>query len=87
MSPWPLDIPVSAGKAGGDTDGELQSGICIYLIAERPEGATIRDLADLRLGGLSPTVEIIRVSEAVSVLVDAGLVKMEGSKVCPVAPE
>lgn len=87
MTPRHVDIRVGAGNSGGDTDGELRSGICIYLIAERPEGATIGELAQLTLGGLEPTEEVGRVSKAVSELVHAGEVTMEGGKVRPVVPE
>lgn len=87
MSPRHIDIPLGAGNSDGDTDAELRSGICIYLIAERPEGATIRELAKLTLGGLSPTLEIARVSKAVSELVQAREVVVEGGKVCPITAE
>lgn len=64
-------------------DAELQSAICIYLIAERREGATIGELAQLKLGGRPPSKEVSRVSAAVSTLVREGEVRMEGELVVP----
>lgn len=48
--------------------------ICAYLIAEQRAGATLRELAQLRINGRSGVEEIELVSEAVSELVDEGLV-------------
>jgi len=81
-----MDVRLGA-NSDGDADGELRSDICVYLIAERPEGATVQELAKLTMGGLSPILEITRVSRAVSELIQVGEVMMEGGKVCPVAPE
>jgi hypothetical protein len=67
----------------GDTDAELRSAICIYLVAECREGATIAELARLELGGHPATEEVPRVSKAVSELVEEGEVKMEDKRVCP----
>lgn len=55
-----------------DGDPELRSAIGVYLIGERPEGATIGDLARLKLGGRTPAEEVDCVSRAVSQLVQAG---------------
>ena len=78
----------SSVESQGDTDAELGSAICIYLIAERPDGATIGELAQLTLGGRTPTEEVIHVSAAVSELVRAGLVTLEiEGKVLPVVTE
>ena len=74
-------MPPEAQQLG--EDAELQSAICIYLIGERPEGATIGELAQLRLGGKRPSKEVSRVSGAVSQLVRQGEVKMEGKRVVP----
>jgi hypothetical protein len=67
-----------------DTDAELRSAICIYLIAERREGATIGELARLELGGQPAIEEVPRVSIAVSELVHEGEVMVEEKRVCPV---
>jgi hypothetical protein len=67
----------SAVQSPGDTDAELRSAICIYLIAERREGATIGELARLKLGGNPATEEVPRVSKAVSALVEEGEIKIE----------
>lgn len=71
-------------QSPGDTDAELRSAICIYLIAERREGATIGELARLELGGHPAKQEVPRVSKAVSELVHEGEVMMERERVRPV---
>jgi len=70
-------------QSRGEPDAELRSAICIYLIAERREGATIAELARLELGGKPASEEVPQVSKAVSELVDEGEVKMEKKRVCP----
>lgn len=70
-----------AAEKVGEVDLELCSAICIYLIAEQRDGATIGELARLELGGLPPTEEVARVSEAVSRLVQEGEAWMQGEKV------
>jgi hypothetical protein len=72
---------------GGDPEAELRSAICIYLIAERPSGATVGEIARLGLGGERPIVEVPRVSRAVTQLQQEGEVVREGEKVCPVAAD
>lgn len=72
-----------AAEVSRDSDAELRSAICVYLIGECADGATVGELARLRLGGQLPSVEVKRVSEAVSNLVQEGQVKMEGEKVVP----
>lgn len=84
MSPRYIDIRVGGADAQRDTAATLRSAICIYLIAERRDGATIGELARLALGGRSATDEVARVSKAVSQLVQDGEVTMEGDRVCPV---
>ena len=76
-----------AAQSAPDTDTELRSAICIYLIAERRDGATIGELASLELGGHPASEEVPRVSRAVSELVHEGEVEMEGKRVCPQLPE
>jgi len=66
-----------------DADAELRSAICVYLIGECPDGATVGELAQLQLGGRLPSDEVKRVSGAVSQLVRDGEVKLEGEKVVP----
>jgi hypothetical protein len=73
-------------ESQGDLDAELRSAICIYLVGECRDGATIGALAQLTLGGRTPTEEVEHVSEAVSGLVHAGLV-MEGKTVYPVVTD
>lgn len=67
----------SSVESQKEADAELSSAICIYLIAERPDGATIGELSQLTLGGRSPSEEVTHISTAVSELVRAGLVTME----------
>ena len=74
----------SVGKIRSDADTELRSAICIYLIAEHRDGATVAELARLRLGGRPALEEGSRVERAVSELVDLGEVKMHGGKVVPI---
>ena len=62
---------------------ELPVAICIYLIAERPKGATIGEIARLQLGGQSVAVEVSRVPDAVTQLVELGEVRFEEEKVVP----
>lgn len=64
-----------------DTDAELRSAICVYLIGERPESATIGELARPALGGRPPAEEIDSVSRAESQLVHKGEVTTEGERV------
>jgi hypothetical protein len=71
----------------GDIEAELRSAICICLIAERRDGATIGELAQLTLGGRTPSEEVTHISTAVSELVQAGEVTMEEGKVLPVVTE
>jgi len=65
----------------------LRSAISIYLIAERRDGATVGEIARLRLGGETPIAELPRVTRAVTRLAREGEVRMEGEKVCPVLQE
>lgn len=69
---------------GDHSETGLRSAICVYLIAERPDGATVNELAHLQLGGRLPAEEVARVTEAVSQLVHQGEVAMAGEKVVPV---
>jgi hypothetical protein len=71
-------------QSPGDADSVLRSAICIYLIAERREGATIGELARLELTGHPATHEVARVSKAVSELVHEGEVEMDNERVRPV---
>jgi hypothetical protein len=69
-------------QSQGDMDAELRSAICIFLIAERREGATIGELAScLELGGHPATHEVPRVSKAVSELIHEGEVMMAKERV------
>ena len=79
------DTPTGTAKADEYSDAELRSAICIYLIAERRDGATVGEIARVTLGGRSPTEEVPRVSKAVSRLLREDEVRMEGKRVCPVA--
>jgi hypothetical protein len=74
-------MPRRAVESHADADSELRSAICIYLIAERREGATNRELARMTLGGQTPAEEVARVSKAVSQLVQEGEVDMKGERV------
>jgi hypothetical protein len=74
----------SIEKIRSDAETELRSAICIYLIAEHRDGATVADLARLRLGGRPALEEVSRVKKAVSDLVNQGEVKMQGDKVVPI---
>lgn len=73
-----------ADPSQSDVDAELRSAIVIHLIAERPEGASVGELAALTLGGRKPTEEVGRVAAAVSRLEQEGEVTWDGSKVFPV---
>ena len=70
-------------ETDADTEIGLRSAICIYLIAECREGATIGELARLSLSGRAPSEEVGRVSKAVSQLVEEGEVKLLGERVVP----
>jgi hypothetical protein len=72
-----------AAVTSRDAHAEMRSAICVYLIGECREGATVGELARLRLGGQLPSDEVDPVSEAVSQLVHEGQVKLEGEKVVP----
>ena len=63
---------------------DLRAAILIYLIAERPDGATVGHLAQLGLAGRSEAQEIEPVSAAVSELVGEGQVTIRGKVVVPV---
>ncbi len=84
MSPKHVDIELGPARTDGDSDAEMRSAICIYLNFEHRGGATISELAQLTLGGNTPADEIGRVSSAVSQLVQAGEVTMDGNLVRPV---
>jgi hypothetical protein len=87
VSPRLRDIRSGGTEEGGDPDVELRTAISIYLIAERPDGATLGEIARLGLGGETPIVEVPRVSRAVMRLRREGEVTMEGEKVCPAITE
>ncbi|MBS1861855.1 MAG: hypothetical protein JSS68_09100 [Actinobacteria bacterium] len=70
-----------------ELDVALCSAISIYLIAERPRGATVGEIARLALGGRTLNDEVPQVSRAVSQLLREDLVVLKGGKVCPVLPE
>lgn len=74
----------ASSPVGGDTDAELRSAIVIYLIAERPNGASIGELSALTLAGRKPTEEVEHVSAAVSRLEQQGEVTTDGRLVIPV---
>jgi hypothetical protein len=74
----------TASSPESDSDAELRSAIVIYLIAERPDGASIGELSALTLDGRKPTEEVERVSAAVSRLEQEGEATTDGRMVIPV---
>ena len=89
MTPRPIDIKGGAtSDQNGASDSDLRGSILVYLIAERPEGATIGHISALGLGGREPTDEVARVAAAVSRLEQDGEVTMmDGKHVIPVRSE
>lgn len=71
----------SDAEIQGAADSEVRSAICVYLIGELPEGATIGELARLALGGRAPAEEVDHVSKAVPHLMHEGEVTTEGERV------
>ena len=87
MVPRCLDLRNGTPSSNGDPEVDLRSAICVYLIAERRDGATIGEMALLTLGGGPPIDEVLRVSSAVSELEQQGEVMVKGGKVCPIVTD